>query len=104
MSFVYSRSALWNIFSTINGIPRLESTTWNNLKVAGIARLATRRGCRAGASMQRTIPTVQGYGRYSIYNSQFQIRHLSLQNDYYSPFMKISSNLFDRDFHNNMLY
>ena len=24
-------------------------------------------------------------------------------NDYYSPFMQISSNLFDRDFHNNML-
>ena len=106
MSFVYSRSALWNIFSSINGIPRLESTTWNNLKVAGFARLATRRGCRAGASKQRPIPTIQGYGRYSgptFDNSQFQFRHLSFQNDYYSPFMQISSNLFDRDFHNNML-
>ena len=106
MSFVYSRSALWNIFSSTNGIPRLESTTWNNLKVAGIARLATRRGCRAGASKQRPIPTIQGYSRYSgptFDNSQFQFRHLSFQNDYYSPFMQISSNLFDRDFHNNML-
>ena len=69
MSFVYSRSALWNIFSSINGIPQLESTTWNNLKLAGIARLATRRGCRAGASKKRPIPTIQGYGRYSGDNS-----------------------------------
>ena len=94
------------IFSTINGLPRLESTTWNNLKVTGIARLATRRGCRAGASKQRPIATVQGYGRYSgptFDNSQFQFRHLSFHNDYYSLFMQISSNLFDRDFHNNKL-
>ncbi|XP_046862994.1 uncharacterized protein LOC124456651 [Xenia sp. Carnegie-2017] len=71
--------------------------------MAGIARLATRRGCRAGASKQRPIPTIQGYSRYSGDSSQFQFRHLSFQNDYYSPFMQISSNLFDRDFHNNML-
>ena len=35
--------------------------------------------------------------------TQFQFRHLSFHNDYYSPFMQISSNLFDRDFHNNKL-
>ena len=103
MSFVYSRSALWNIFSTINGIPRLESTTWNNLKVAVL------RGWLLDVVVELVLRFKDRFLQFKVmvvilYNSQFQFRHLSLQNDYHSPFMKISSNLFDRDFHNNMLY
>lgn len=80
------RFALWNIFPTINGIARLESTTWNNLKEAGIGEAGySTTGCRAGASTQRLIiiATVQGYGWYSgstFDNSQFPFSHLRFHN------------------------
>ena len=64
MRLFYSSIALWNIFSMINGIPRLEPTVWKNLKAAGIAKLASRRGCRAGAKKPRAIKVICGYGRY----------------------------------------
>lgn len=55
-------------------------------------------------TLVRPIPTVQGYGRYC-YSTQLNpnIRHLILQNDYFSPFMLISPTSLDRSCHNNCL-
>lgn len=101
MRFVYSSFALWSIFSTINGLPRLEPVTWNILKEVGIAKRITRRGCKSGVRKVRPIATVQGYGRYSGSSCYLQPGHLDFQNDYYTPFMQISSSLSDHDFSNN---
>lgn len=67
----------WNCTVGVMQLPRTIS------KRLALARLATQRGCRAGASKQRPIATVQGYGRYSgptFDYSQFPFSHLRFHN------------------------
>ena len=46
MKFIYSSGALWTILFSIKTLPRLQPSTWNVLKAAGIARKVTKRGSR----------------------------------------------------------
>lgn len=64
-SWVYSRTILLSIISSIHDIPALDNSTWRVLRDCGIARNITRRGCRAGLSKRRSINTVMFQGRYS---------------------------------------
>lgn len=68
MKLTYSSFELWNIFTTLPTKLHLDYTIWKSLKLAGIAKFVSRRGCRAGQNKQRRITTVLGYGKY---NSSF---------------------------------
>ena len=69
MKFIYSSGALWTIFSAITTLPRLQPTTWNVLKAAGIARKVTKQGSRGGINLQRKITVVHGNGKYIYFGS-----------------------------------
>ena len=107
MKFLYSSCALWNIFATLPRVLRLEPTIWRSLKAAGIAKLVSRRGCRAGRSKQRPIMTVLGYGKYHCSNLQssanlcLNMIYPKFKNGFLSPYMQISSKSLDRIQRNN---
>lgn len=69
MKFIYSSSALWTILFSIKTLPRLQPSTWNVLKAAGIAKKVTRRGSRGGINLKRKITVVHGNGKYNYFGS-----------------------------------
>ena len=69
MKFIYSSSALWTILFSIKTLPRLQPSTCNVLKAAGIAKKVTRRGSRGGINLKRKITVVHGNGKYNYFGS-----------------------------------
>ena len=87
MKVFYTSFALWSIFATLPRVPQLDPTIWRSLKNAGIAKLSSQRGCRAGRNKQRSITPVLGYGRYQAFNSGFCTKST---NGFLLPRMQIS--------------
>ena len=99
MKLFYSSFALWSIFASFEGTPRLQPTIWKALKAAGIAKTATQRGSRGGRNMQRKITSVHGYGRYGLFGNRNKVylkpKHILPSN------MQIPSKPWNPDIENN---
>jgi hypothetical protein len=89
-ALAYSRTLLLSITAKCCQI-RLDNTLWRVLKVNGIARTTTIRGCRAGKFKQRTIKTVHGLGKYDYNRPWFPISNYKLINNNHCTLTPVAS-------------